>query len=162
MKPDFSPIPLAKVHKKFQYTFIISKKLQRKWTFYRFFKKRGKKEAKYLQVSEIKTIFANRTMNVSSFTGLGCPRSEELSGSWRLFFISCLLRGIDFQTLQLAVFHVSWVTSPWYTAISSQGSNLSQLLIFPLTSIHYSSSCCFNSIYAWGLKPFCKCSWHLT
>ena len=30
MKPDFSPIPLAKVHKKFQFTFIISKKSTKK------------------------------------------------------------------------------------------------------------------------------------
>ena len=31
-------------------------------------------------------IFATRTMDVFHFLGLGCPRSEELSGSWRLFF----------------------------------------------------------------------------
>jgi len=32
-------------------------------------------------------IFAHRTMDVFHLLGLGCPRSEELSGSGRLFFI---------------------------------------------------------------------------
>ena len=29
--------------------------------------------------------FAHRTMDVFHLLGLGCPRSEELSGSWQLF-----------------------------------------------------------------------------
>ena len=37
-----------------------------------------------------------RTMDVFHLLGLGCPRSEELSGSWRLFFL-CLLGWIDFE-----------------------------------------------------------------
>ena len=44
---------------------------------------------KYLQLSEIISIFAHRTMDVFHLLGLGCPRSEELSGSWRLFFYAC-------------------------------------------------------------------------
>ena len=31
------------------------------------------------------SIFAHRTMDVFHLLGLGCPRSEELSGSWQLF-----------------------------------------------------------------------------
>ena len=41
---------------------------------------------KNLELSEIMPIFAHRTMDVFHLLGLGCPRSEELSGSWRLFF----------------------------------------------------------------------------
>ena len=44
---------------------------------------------KYLELSEIISIFAHRTMDVFHLLGLGCPRSEELSGSWRLFFYVC-------------------------------------------------------------------------
>ena len=50
------------------------------------FLKNLKLSLKYLQLSEIMSIFAHRTMDVFHLLGLGCPRSEELSGSWRLFF----------------------------------------------------------------------------
>ena len=32
-------------------------------------------------------IFAHRTMDVFHLLGLGYPRSEELSGTWQLFFV---------------------------------------------------------------------------
>ena len=54
-----------------------------------FFSKNLKLSLKYLQLSEIMPIFAHRTMDVFHLLGLGCPRSEELSGSWRLFFYAC-------------------------------------------------------------------------
>ena len=50
------------------------------------FLKKLKLSLKYLELSEIMPIFAHRTMDVFHLLGLGCPRSEELSGSWRLFF----------------------------------------------------------------------------
>ena len=59
---------------------------------------------KYLELSEIMPIFAHRTMDVFHLLGLGCPRSEELSGSWRLFFL-CLLGWIDFDAQKFAAFH---------------------------------------------------------
>ena len=45
-----------------------------------------------------------RTMDVFHLLGLGCPRSEELSGSWRLFFL-CLLGWIDFEPQKLSILH---------------------------------------------------------
>ena len=57
----------------------------------------------YFVVCLLIRIFAHRTMNACSFMGLGCPRSEELSGSWRLFFCLWLLR-IDLESHQLVIF----------------------------------------------------------
>lgn len=51
------------------------------------FGKNGRKSSKNLEDKRKKLIFASRTMDASSLLGLGCPRSEELSGSWRLFFV---------------------------------------------------------------------------
>ena len=49
------------------------------------FLKNLKLSLKNLELSEIISIFAQRTMDVFHLLGLGCPRSEELSGSWQLF-----------------------------------------------------------------------------
>ena len=41
---------------------------------------------KKLACFRIISYLCSRTMDVFHYLGMGCPRSEELSGSWRLFF----------------------------------------------------------------------------
>ena len=49
--------------------------------------KRSRIIGNYLEDKRKIPIFVHRTMDVFHLLGLGCPRSEELSGSWRLFFM---------------------------------------------------------------------------